>query len=274
MTTLTGSTEATLPGTIEPAPYSAALFGATAQLGTLLFIWSHHSPAEACLGDFAECLGDLAHADPWGRLVIAFEAFAMGCWIFSLRGHWREDPAERFADPSIVDRLWSILPWIICWYFVACDGGGRPGSPRLVLMSVCSTIWGVRLTGNFWIKGGFSGGEDYRWKEVREWFPGIKYEVRNRKTKASLHACWWMPREILRTRASLVVSAECDDFCRALDPCRADFRPGFHPLLPAQRDLGFHRTRCSRLLLERSLEQSGLGCSGVLPSSRGRRGHR
>ena len=39
-------------------------------------------------------------------------------------------------------------------------------------MVTLSTLWGIRLTFNFWIKGGYSGGEDYRWKEVRKWFPG------------------------------------------------------------------------------------------------------
>jgi hypothetical protein len=32
--------------------------------------------------------------------------------------------------------------------------------PRLVAMAVLSSCWGGRLTYNFWIKGGFSGGAD------------------------------------------------------------------------------------------------------------------
>lgn len=39
-------------------------------------------------------------------------------------------------------------------------------------MALLSTCWGVRLTANFALKGGFSGGEDYRWKEIRTW-PGF-----------------------------------------------------------------------------------------------------
>lgn len=39
-------------------------------------------------------------------------------------------------------------------------------------MAICSTVWGVRLTANFVVKGGFSGGEDYRWVVVRKWFDG------------------------------------------------------------------------------------------------------
>ena len=33
----------------------------------------------------------------------------------------------------------------------------------------CITIWGLRLTYNFYRKGGFSkGGEDYRWKQIKK----------------------------------------------------------------------------------------------------------
>lgn len=46
-------------------------------------------------------------------------------------------------------------------------------------MSLIATIWGIRLTLNFWLKGGFSGGEDYRWAVVRRWYPGWRWEVFN-----------------------------------------------------------------------------------------------
>jgi steroid 5-alpha reductase family enzyme len=38
---------------------------------------------------------------------------------------------------------------------------------------------GCRLTWNFWRKGGYSGGEDYRWSVIRKWFPGWKFEFFN-----------------------------------------------------------------------------------------------
>ena len=46
-------------------------------------------------------------------------------------------------------------------------------------MSMLVGAWSARLTWNFWRKGGFSGGEDYRWIEVRKWFPGWQFEVFN-----------------------------------------------------------------------------------------------
>jgi len=63
-----------------------------------------------------------------------------------------------------------------CWHWCLSSSGG---SARLWLMTALVTAWGSRLTYNFIIKGGYSGGEDYRWKEVRKWYPGWRYEVFN-----------------------------------------------------------------------------------------------
>eukprot|EP00951_Prasinocladus_malaysianus_P047828 scaffold652104_cov34-Prasinocladus_malaysianus.AAC.1 len=46
-------------------------------------------------------------------------------------------------------------------------------------MTGLASLWGARLTYNFYIKGGYSGGEDYRWQEVRKWFLGWQYEAFN-----------------------------------------------------------------------------------------------
>jgi steroid 5-alpha reductase family enzyme len=75
---------------------------------------------------------------------------------------------ELSGNNSQVDKLWSILPFMYAWV-VACYGDY---SPRLVIMSLLATIWGVRLTINFALKGAFqwkfwTGEEDYRWKVLR-----------------------------------------------------------------------------------------------------------
>ena len=45
-------------------------------------------------------------------------------------------------------------------------------------MAAVVTAWGLRLSYNFAIKGGYSaGGEDYRWAEIRKWFPGWRLEL-------------------------------------------------------------------------------------------------
>jgi len=75
---------------------------------------------------------------------------------------------ELTGNNSQVDKLWSLLPIVYAW-IVAGYGACRP---RLVLMAVLVTLWGVRLTVNFALKGGYSwrvwaGREDYRWPVLR-----------------------------------------------------------------------------------------------------------
>ena len=80
---------------------------------------------------------------------------------------------EITGNVSQVDKLWSIVPVVYAWV-VTVDGGYQP---RMVLMSLLATVWGVRLTYNFSRHGGYSwkfwsGHEDYRWAHVRK-NPGL-----------------------------------------------------------------------------------------------------
>lgn len=70
---------------------------------------------------------------------------------------------------SQVDKLWSIMPMVYTW-IVAFQSGWEP---RLVLMAVVASVWGIRLTYNFSRRGGYSwrfwtGEEDYRWPVLRK----------------------------------------------------------------------------------------------------------
>ena len=76
---------------------------------------------------------------------------------------------ELTGNFSQVDKIWSLAPiayvWVVAWY--------GDFSWRLVVMSAIVTIWGFRLTFNFWLKGGYSwnilqGTEDYRWEVLRQ----------------------------------------------------------------------------------------------------------
>ena len=69
---------------------------------------------------------------------------------------------------SQVDKIWSIIPivyvWIVAWKVEF--------EPRILLMALLVTLWGIRLTYNFARRGGYSvrfweGDEDYRWAELR-----------------------------------------------------------------------------------------------------------
>jgi steroid 5-alpha reductase family enzyme len=76
--------------------------------------------------------------------------------------------SEITRNYSQVDKLWSLLPIAYGWITVAAVP-----SPRLILMASLVTIWGLRLSYNFYRKGGYKiipwkGEEDYRWKIMRE----------------------------------------------------------------------------------------------------------
>jgi steroid 5-alpha reductase family enzyme len=75
---------------------------------------------------------------------------------------------EITGNNSQVDKIWSLLPIAYCW-IIAVKGGMHP---RLVVMAVLATLWGIRLTYNFARKGAYKlkfweGEEDYRWEKVR-----------------------------------------------------------------------------------------------------------
>ena len=76
---------------------------------------------------------------------------------------------EITRNNSQVDKLWSLLPVAYIWVVA----GYGDFSPRLMIMGVLVTIWGVRLTVNFAMKGAYSwrfwaGEEDYRWQALRQ----------------------------------------------------------------------------------------------------------
>lgn len=76
---------------------------------------------------------------------------------------------ELSGNNSQMDKLWSILPIAYAW-IVAYNGNMHP---RLIVMAILITIWGVRLTYNFAKKGAYSlkfwsGEEDYRWIVLRK----------------------------------------------------------------------------------------------------------
>lgn len=145
--------------------------GTVAQLSALCYVWSSRTSFGECLR--APSLDGCVYDDPWSRQVTVTAVLIACVWILSVCIGGGEHGSG--ADPSIVDRLWSILPTFYVWYAYVVSGK----SLRLLVMSVLVTLWSVRLTWNFWRKGGFSGGEDYRWVHLRRWFPGWKWEVFN-----------------------------------------------------------------------------------------------
>lgn len=76
---------------------------------------------------------------------------------------------ELTGNVSQTDKLWSLMPIVYSWTVTSFG----EFSPRLILMSLLVTTWGLRLTYNFAKKGGYhwkfwQGEEDYRWQVLRE----------------------------------------------------------------------------------------------------------
>lgn len=90
------------------------------------------------------------------------------------------------GNDSWVDRMWSVVPVAYSWLYVAQERGAAAPSTAAIdspwvtaraLFALCATVWGTRLSFNFWRRGGYSkGGEDYRWEEIRKW-PVFRYRV-------------------------------------------------------------------------------------------------
>lgn len=98
--------------------------------------------------------------------VCGFVAFL--CWFLSILT----------KNYSWVDKIWSITPAIYSWIYLMQSS--TPTHPRLVVMTILPTVWGVRLSYNFFRKGGYTWhGEDYRWKEIQKRVHWILYQIFN-----------------------------------------------------------------------------------------------
>ena len=114
------------------------------------------------------------HNDLYIPLVISCFCFATLCFVTSsITGNY-----------SQVDKLWSITPVVYAW-ICAVD-------TRTYVMATLVTVWGIRLSFNFYRRGGYpsnilkfwDGEEDYRWAVLQrgDVMPGklfklLKYKV-------------------------------------------------------------------------------------------------
>ncbi|KAI9664151.1 MAG: hypothetical protein M1829_006018 [Trizodia sp. TS-e1964] len=70
---------------------------------------------------------------------------------------------------SQVDRVWSILPALYFGHFAAFAHATGLPTQRIDNLLVCVLTWSVRLTYNYWRRGGYQiGSEDYRWDIIRQ----------------------------------------------------------------------------------------------------------
>jgi len=78
--------------------------------------------------------------------------------------------AEVNHNYSQVDRLWPILPTFYAMHFTLWAMLNDRRVPTLYLATLAILVWCVRLTSNYWRKGGYQpGSEDYRWSVLRQY---------------------------------------------------------------------------------------------------------
>ena len=104
---------------------------------------------------------------PYGLALDLCIVLAIGCWVLSILTR----------EYSWTDRLWSIVPAVYC-LMVAVDLEFQ--SARVNIMTVLATLWGIRLTFNYALKGGYwIGGEDYRWIYLRKKLSNLEFQLLN-----------------------------------------------------------------------------------------------
>ena len=130
-------------------------------LGTLMY--------SSIEGEFPENIVNAYRStDPLAVAVLLVCAYAMYAWLGSIFT----------GDCSYVDRMWSIVPVLYAWNF-ALHPAKQGDRTRSLIIAVLLTVWGGRLTFNFWRKGGYSGEEDYRWPIIRKRMNRFLFQVFN-----------------------------------------------------------------------------------------------
>jgi steroid 5-alpha reductase family enzyme len=97
------------------------------------------------------------------------------CWFLSVTT----------GNYSWTDRVWSLTPILFTYIFAAKDlhklyVGEKDVEYRLVAIFALVFLWGMRLTYNFYRKGGYSFySQDYRWTFLQEKLPFVFYQFFN-----------------------------------------------------------------------------------------------
>ena len=99
---------------------------------------------------------------------LQWEALVTLMWVYVLASLSCFIVSTLSNNYSQVDKLWSIMPIPYLWIMVDYSNY----DPRLILMAILVSVWGLRLTLNFARRGGYSikfwtGEEDYRWSILR-----------------------------------------------------------------------------------------------------------
>eukprot|EP00040_Diaphanoeca_grandis_P005992 m.35468 g.35468 ORF g.35468 m.35468 type:complete len:355 (-) comp17144_c0_seq1:234-1298(-) len=215
MTTVTGVEEQKFKGSGTPPSFTKSILGSLAQIGIIHYVWSEYAGVtQARLFEILNCpvagegkssCMELVYSETWCVAVVA--NLLIAALVFCLSITFRL--ADGSPNTGIIDQVWSIVPWAnaIGIHCTTISESKPFGSERTLLMSALAVLWGARLTWNFWRKGGYSGGEDYRWVEVKKWMGGaLQLEIFN-----FVFICWYQMLLLLAIAGSTVIAAKAQD---------------------------------------------------------------
>lgn len=102
-------------------------------------------------------------------LALALGAFPV-FWILS----------EVNRNYSQVDRVWSILPALFNLHYAIWARVNGLQTTRLDNVLAFSAVWSLRLTYNYWRRGGYQvGSEDYRWMLIKKKIGSVAFFLLN-----------------------------------------------------------------------------------------------
>ena len=114
----------------------------------------------------------------WGQCQLEYDALTSSVSILMIFIVYSFVWSLICNNVSKVDQIWSITPGVYCIHYfylnyVKDTLRGRHGfHERLCLITVLVVIWGIRLTYNFWRRGGYGNlifhEEDYRWPILKK----------------------------------------------------------------------------------------------------------
>lgn len=88
--------------------------------------------------------------------------------------------AEVNKNYSQVDRVWSILPTVFNFHYALWARLNGLPTTRVDNVLAFSVFWSIRLTYNYWRKGGYEiGSEDYRWELIKKYIGSFGFLLLN-----------------------------------------------------------------------------------------------
>ncbi|CAI4211806.1 unnamed protein product [Parascedosporium putredinis] len=123
-------------------------------------------------------LDNYANLDALAQLYVETNPFISGAAFSVFLGFLFLVTAEINRNFSQVDRAWSILPAIYNIHFAVWARLAGEPHERTDLVALFSIVWSIRLTFNYWRRGGYQiGSEDYRWAYVQTWMHPILFSL-------------------------------------------------------------------------------------------------